>query len=65
MESSEMKTPGENFSAYLKMSAAAAQREIDNATIEHQKRVEFWKGYKRAMEEVLSSSDKWAAKDAE
>jgi hypothetical protein len=33
-------------------SIASAQEAIDRETVGHDKRMEFWKGYKAAMEEV-------------
>lgn len=53
------KTPTENFAAYLRSAVLEAQRAIDRETIAHEKRTEFWRGYKAAMEEVRDHPETW------
>lgn len=53
----------DKFSEYLKRGARTAQQTIDAETVKHEKRVEFWKGYKSAMEEIRDHPELWPTQE--
>lgn len=48
-----------DFDTYLKNAVDAAAQQISQQTVEHQKRMEFWLGYKSAMEEIRDHPEFW------